>query len=114
MRQLVLLTGSVTTEDAAMISISDFFGAPQPKRPAPAARPEANVTGPCSALPVDIGHAAGNSELTDRERLTILDNAWTPPDDFAWPYTERMDSGKLRKKYLNTFPVRIVYLQILV
>ena len=114
MRQLVLLTVNVTTEDATIKRISDFSGAPQPKRPNPAARPEAEVTGPCSALPVDIGHAVGNSKLTDSERLTILDNAWTPLDDFLWPYTERMNSGKLRKKYLGRqLPGRMVYLHIL-
>ena len=84
-----------------MNRIAYFFGAPQPKRPTPAARPEAVVTGACSALPVDIGHAVGNSKLTDRERLTILDNARTPPGEFVWPYTERMDSGKLGRKYLG-------------
>ena len=85
MRQLVLPTVSVTTEDTIMKRISDFPGAPQPKRPTPTARPGAGVTGPCSALPVDI------------ERLNSLDNAWTPPHESVWPYTER----KLRRTYLG-------------
>ena len=82
-RELVLPSVSVTKQDSTMKRISDFFGAPQPKRLTPTARPEAEVTGPFSALPVDIGHAVGNSKLTDRDRLTILDNAWTPSDDFV-------------------------------
>ena len=82
MHELVLPTVSVTIEDATMKRISDFFRALQPKRPTAAARPEA---------------AVGNSKLIDHKRLTILDNAWTPPDDFVWLYTERMNSEKLRK-----------------
>ncbi|KAI0226998.1 hypothetical protein LSAT2_022541, partial [Lamellibrachia satsuma] len=84
-----------------MERIPYFIGAPQPKRPTPAARPEADVTDPYSALPVDIGHYVGNSKLTDRERLTILDNAWTPANDFGWQRTESIASGKLRRKYLS-------------
>ena len=87
LHESVLPTVSFTTEDATMKRISYFSGAPQPKRPNPAARLEADVTGPCSTLPVDMGHAVGNSKLTDRESLTNLDNAWTPADNFAWPYT---------------------------
>ena len=101
MCELVLPTVSVPTEDATMKRISDFFGGPQPKRPTSAARQEKDVTGPCSVLPMYIGHAVGNSKLTDRKHLTILDNAWTPQDDFVWPYTERMDSSKLMRKYLG-------------
>ncbi|KAI0242047.1 hypothetical protein LSAT2_014994, partial [Lamellibrachia satsuma] len=41
------------------------------------------------------------NKLTDRQRLTILDDAWAHTDDFVWPYTERMDSGKLMRKYLG-------------
>ena len=73
-RELVIPTVSVTTEDATMKRISDFSGAPQPKRPIPAARPEADITGPCSALPVDINQAVGNIKLTDR----VL-QCWTTP-----------------------------------
>ena len=113
MRASVLPTVSVTTEDATMKRISYLSGAPQLKRPNPAARPEADVPGPCYALPVNIGHAVGNSKLTDRERLTILDSAWIPADNFLWPYTERMGSGKLRRKCLGRLPGRIMYLHTL-
>jgi Pyruvate/2-oxoacid:ferredoxin oxidoreductase delta subunit len=49
----------------------------------------------------DIGYALGNSMMTAQERLNFLENCWLPPDNFNWPFTERMDKGKLRKKYLG-------------
>ena len=41
------------------------------------------------------------SELTDDDRLHLLNNPWKPPKDFSWPYTERKDGNKIRKKYLG-------------
>ncbi|KAI0231828.1 hypothetical protein LSAT2_017812, partial [Lamellibrachia satsuma] len=43
------------------------------------------------------------------ERLTILDNVWTVHYDFMWPYTERMGSGKLMRKYLGRQHIFVAY-----
>ena len=50
---------------------------------------------------LDIGHAVGNKNLIPSERFEYLENSWIPPDDFQWPYTERMDGGKPRKKFIG-------------
>ena len=53
-------------------------------------------------LPVtDIGLAVDNRSLTDAERLRLLENLWVAPPGFQWPFSERMDHGKTRRKYLG-------------
>ena len=57
----------------------------------------------CSSVMLnDIGYAVENRcRLTAAEKLHFLQNPWTPAGDFKWPFTERMDHGKIRKKYLG-------------
>jgi len=49
----------------------------------------------------DIGYAVGNNNLTDQERVDILETRWKAPEHFQWPYSERKDCGKMRRKYLG-------------
>jgi hypothetical protein len=39
--------------------------------------------------------------LSDQERLNLLDFEFNAPHGFQWPFTERMDKGKSRRKYLG-------------
>ncbi len=57
----------------------------------------------CSpSMLTDIGYAVDHrNQLTDAERLSFLENPWIPSTGFTWPYTERVDGGKIRKKYLG-------------
>jgi len=57
----------------------------------------------CSSVMLnDIGYAVDNRcRLTAAEKLHFLQNPWTPAGDFKWPFTERMDHGKIWKKYLG-------------
>jgi hypothetical protein len=50
-------------------------------------------------LVFDIGLAAGNRQLSDGERLELLQKKRTAPEGFKWPFTLRMDRGKMRPKY---------------
>jgi hypothetical protein len=50
---------------------------------------------------IDIGLAAGNHNLTEQERLTLLESNWTPSYDFQWPFSERRDHGKIGRRYLG-------------
>ena len=50
---------------------------------------------------LDIGLAADSRSLSDGERLTLLENKWTVPEGFQWPYSERLDRGQIRRKYLG-------------
>lgn len=55
-----------------------------------------------SSILTDFGYVVNNrSRLTDAERLYFINTPWTPPADFSWPFTERMNSGKVRKKFLG-------------
>ena len=37
-----------------------------------------------------------------QQRYQLLKTKWKSPEGFSWPFTERMDKGKLRKKYLGS------------
>jgi len=50
----------------------------------------------------DIGVSIDNRTfLSDTERLKLIETAWTAPDGFQWPYSERKDGNTIRKKYLG-------------
>ena len=51
----------------------------------------------------DIGIAVGEGsrQLSERERLFVLEQPWVPPPNFQFPHTERKDGDKVRKKYLG-------------
>ena len=60
-----------------------------------------------SELPIitlfqDIGLAVDTRNLTRQQRHQFLKTKWKAPEGFSWPFTERMDKGKLRKKYLGS------------
>ena len=57
----------------------------------------------------DIGLPSG-CKLSDGERLKVLDSTWKAPEGFQWPYSERMDGGKLRRKYLGPQHLSGVYI----
>ena len=48
---------------------------------------------------VDVGLSAACS--SDCERLALLESKWTAPVGFQWPYSERLDHGQIRRKYLG-------------
>ena len=50
----------------------------------------------------DIGLAVDTPNLTRQQRYQFLKTKWKAPEGFSWPSTERMDKGKLRKKYLGS------------
>ena len=50
---------------------------------------------------LDIDLAADSRSLSDGERLTLMENKWTVPEGFQWPYSERLDRGQIRRKYLG-------------
>ena len=50
----------------------------------------------------DIGLAVDTPNLTRQQRYQFLKTKWKAPEGFSWPFTERMDKGKLRKKYLGS------------
>ena len=56
----------------------------------------------------DIG-LPSSCKLSDGERLKVLDSTWKAPEGFQWPYSERMDGGKLRRKYLGPQHLSGVY-----
>lgn len=39
--------------------------------------------------------------LTDHEKLSVLDHVFSPSATFQWPYTERKEGVKVRRKYLG-------------
>lgn len=46
----------------------------------------------------DIGNAVNpRKALTSEERLQFLENAWKPPQDFQFPYQEKIRRGKPQK-----------------
>ena len=50
----------------------------------------------------NIGFAIANwREYSDMEKARLLEQPWSPPSDFEWPYTERKDGQKIRRKYLG-------------
>jgi hypothetical protein len=51
-----------------------------------------------SHLTPDVGHT---STLSVDERLKLLENVWVAPEGFKWPWTERKDGEKIRRKYLS-------------
>ena len=54
-----------------------------------------------NAVVIDIGLAVDNRNVTDGERLQLLENEWVAPQGFQWPHTMRMDHGQPRRKYLG-------------
>jgi hypothetical protein len=57
-----------------------------------------------SLLPVslDIGIVVEKLHgLTDLERLQLLNLKWHAPQGFSWPFSERRDGNKTRRKYLG-------------
>lgn len=57
----------------------------------------------------DIIGLANSCQLRKRERLRVLDSIWKAPEGFHWPYSKRMDGGKLRNKYLGPQQLSGVY-----
>lgn len=49
----------------------------------------------------DIGLAVGNHNISDNERLMLLQSKWKPPDGFIWPHTVRTSQGKTTKRFLG-------------
>ena len=52
---------------------------------------------------IDIGLCVKptSQNLSDRERLDLLQCSWTAPIGFCWHHSERQDKGKIRRKYLG-------------
>ena len=60
-----------------------------------------------SELPIitsfqDIGLAVDTRNFARQQRYQFSKTKWKAPEGFSWPFTERMDKGKLRKKYLGS------------
>jgi hypothetical protein len=56
----------------------------------------------CKPQLLDIGLSIDKRTLlSDNERLQLLETSWIAPDGFQWPYSERKDGIKIRKKYLG-------------
>lgn len=50
----------------------------------------------------DIGfYVHSHRNMTTSERLQFLETLWSAPPGFVWPYSERKDGGKIRRKYLG-------------
>ena len=53
----------------------------------------------------DIGHVTRSrvslTSLTSQDKLELLKKRWKPDDENSWPYSERRDGNKIRKKYLG-------------
>lgn len=58
---------------------------------------------PCTEAisPFDIGHVIDSPITDDQQRIKFLDNVWCPSNNFKWPFSERKDGSKLRKKFLG-------------
>ena len=49
------------------------------------------------AITNDIGNVIGNTtELSDHDRLNLLNNTFVPSNDFDWPYQNRTSKGKAK------------------
>ena len=57
----------------------------------------------------DIGLAVGNHNITDNERLMLLQSKWKPPDGLIWPHTVRTSNGKTTKRFLGPQHFQGVY-----
>lgn len=58
----------------------------------------------------DVGFGNSNwHEYTDTDKINFLKHSWFPPSDFEWPYSERKDGQKLRRKYLGPQHLSGVY-----
>ena len=52
--------------------------------------------------PKDIGlYISSRKELSNDIRSPLLNSHWKPQDKSEYPYSERLDRGKLTKRYLN-------------
>ncbi|KAI6650759.1 52 kDa repressor of the inhibitor of the protein kinase-like isoform X1 [Oopsacas minuta] len=50
----------------------------------------------------DIGIVIGKTaDLSDHDRLNLLNNAFVPSIGFDWPYQNRTSKGKVEKRYLK-------------
>lgn len=47
----------------------------------------------------DIGYYIDNLHLSDYNKYILLENPWTPPENYAFPYNEVIKLGKVTKKY---------------
>ena len=63
----------------------------------------------CPLLCLSRTHLILVCKLSGGERLKILESTWKAPEGFQWPYSERMDGGKLRRKYLGPQHLSGVY-----
>ncbi|KAI6647893.1 hypothetical protein LOD99_8480 [Oopsacas minuta] len=66
-----------------------------------------------SATTNDIGTVIGKTaELSDHDRLNLLNNAFVSSIGFDWPYQNRTSKGKVEKlKYLSQFLLHINLLE---
>ena len=66
---------------------------------------EVAPTGPTPTLTpsacIDNGRIVNGENFTDQERLRILDTPWTASEGFQWPYMEKKEKGKMRRKFLG-------------
>ena len=66
---------------------------------------------PSTSVTNDIGNVASSrvslTSLSSQDKLELLKKRWKPDDTTGWPYSERKDGNKIRKKYLG--PQHTVY-----